>query len=355
MALHSPESILALLRQQKHLPYAHFPERRDRSVAEALRAFALEVGDEIALSSVEQPLYVSVLEGIVDALAADGARTVIRRGETRQLRVIDAALRLRTAGGALFCVASGESLDELFSFESLIQGAARDDKSAMEALERARRSPAFRRVPLECVEEAFRRMGRMKAAAGTDVIRQGDEGDLFYVIARGAAEVWQTGLYDDAPRMVATLGVGDPFGDEALVTGGTRNATIRVTEDADLLTLGRADYQALISQQLVEEVEAAVALSMLGSGYRLLDVRYAEEHEDECIPSSHLLPLPELRGRIGDLDRDARWIVYCRSGKRSAVATLLLKQRGFKAVSLRGGITAWPHEVAPGSTAGLAT
>lgn len=225
----------------------------------------------------------------------------------------------------------------------------------MEALERARRSSAFRRVPLECVEEAFGRMGRAKVAAGTEVLHQGDEGDLFYIIARGAAEVWQTGLHDDEPRLVARLAAGDPFGDEALVTGGTRNATVRIVEDAELLTLGREDYNALVSRQLVEEVEPAVAQTMLTSGYKLLDVRYAEENEDACIPPSLLIPLPELRTRAAELDRDVRWIVYCRSGKRSAVATLLLKQRGYKAVSLRGGINGWPYAVEPGLTSASET
>lgn len=350
MALIRSDALFATLKAQQHLPYAHFPDRRRAALGDVLRVFDLRAGDSFALATNDQPVYISVLDGIVAVTVRDGERIDVRRGETRLLEPRDEILRASTVGGALVCVADSESIDELMSFESLIDGAESSDKLSMEALERARRSPAFRRVPLECVEEVFRRMDRMHVVAGTEVIRQGDQGDLFYVITRGKAEVWQTGLYDDVSQRVAELGAGDTFGDEALVTGGTRSATIRITADAELLTLGKSDYQSLVAQQLIDEVEPAVAQTMLNAGYRMLDVRYAEEFADECIPAALLVPLPELRSHADTLDKSARWVVYCRSGKRSAVATLLLKQRGFQAVSLRGGINEWPYETVPGAT-----
>lgn len=114
MALHSPESVLALLRQQKHLPYAHFPEQRSRSVADALRAFALDAGDAIALAAADQPIYVSVLEGIVDVALADGERTLLRRGETRLMRVLDSALHLHTAGVPCSALRQARALTSCF-------------------------------------------------------------------------------------------------------------------------------------------------------------------------------------------------------------------------------------------------
>lgn len=349
MALIRSEVLFATLKAQQHVPYVHFPEGRRHALGDVIRAFQLHAGDSITLQAGNHPYYVSLLDGIAQ-VGPQGVE--IRRGQTRLLTPHDEKIDLRTVGGAIVCIADSENIDELMSFESLIAGANTGDKLSMEALERARRSPAFRRVPLECVEEALRRMSKKHAPAGTEVIRQGEQGDLFYVMTEGRAEVWQTGLYDDEPQKVADLGPGDTFGDEALVSGGTRSATVRVSTDAELLTLDKADYQALISQQLVEEVDASVAQTMLNAGYRLLDVRYAEEHEDACIPSSTLIPLPELRARSGEIDKGQRWVVYCRSGKRSAVAALLLKQRGVQAVSLRGGINGWPYATCPGAGAG---
>jgi len=98
----------------------------------------------------------------------------------------------------------------------------------------------------------------------------------------------------------------------------------------------------------VAELESSAVRMLLGAGSRLLDVRYEEEHEDICIPGSVLIPLHDLHLQIENLDSSTHWIVYCRSGKRSVEAALLLNQSGYQAVSLKGGINDWPYETAPG-------
>jgi len=82
------------------------------------------------------------------------------------------------------------------------------------------------------------------------------------------------------------------------------------------------------------------------TGYKLLDVRYAEEFDDHHIPGATLMPLYELRNRMDELDKNDRYIVYCHAGGRSAVATLVLNQNQFDVVSLEGGIRDWPFETA---------
>ncbi len=79
----------------------------------------------------------------------------------------------------------------------------------------------------------------------------------------------------------------------------------------------------------------------------LLDVR--EEHEFEfCNLNGKLIPLGQLPERLGELDKDAEIIVHCKMGGRSAQATHFLRDQGFSNVSnLRGGITAWSHEIDP--------
>jgi rhodanese-related sulfurtransferase len=57
-----------------------------------------------------------------------------------------------------------------------------------------------------------------------------------------------------------------------------------------------------------------------------------------------------LRRRYQELDPSIAYVAYCKGGKRSAVACLLLKQRSFEAVSLAGGIMDWPHEIVDNTT-----
>lgn len=76
----------------------------------------------------------------------------------------------------------------------------------------------------------------------------------------------------------------------------------------------------------------------------LLDVRTPPEHVQLRIPNSTLMPLDELRFGFRNLKKDKKYIVYCRSGERSAFAAYFLRQLGFEAYNLEGGILEWPYE-----------
>ncbi|MEN8176174.1 MAG: cyclic nucleotide-binding domain-containing protein, partial [Pseudomonadota bacterium] len=178
--------------------------------------------------------------------------------------------------------------------------------------------------------------------------RQGEAGDRFYIIEEGVAEVWRRGLYDDDQSQVAELRVGDHFGDEALLVGGTRNATVRMASDGRLLVLDKADFQELIGNPLVEEVDASVAKALIEDGYEVVDVRYEEEFEDGHLANVTLIPLPELRSRLKELSPKKKFLTYCLSGKRSAVAAMIMQQHGLKTVCLKDGLREWPYELEAG-------
>jgi adenylyltransferase/sulfurtransferase len=80
----------------------------------------------------------------------------------------------------------------------------------------------------------------------------------------------------------------------------------------------------------------------------LLDVRNPEEIAICRIAGSTVIPLPELEGRIGELDPDVPMVVHCKSGMRSAKAIALLRAHGFKRLqNLTGGILGWIKDVDP--------
>jgi len=93
-----------------------------------------------------------------------------------------------------------------------------------------------------------------------------------------------------------------------------------------LLSLNQSAFENLIQNPLIKTVHPSVARTMAETGYILLDVRYAEEFDDHHIPGATLMPLYELRNRMGELDKNERYIVCCHAGGRSAVATLILAQ-----------------------------
>lgn len=83
--------------------------------------------------------------------------------------------------------------------------------------------------------------------------------------------------------------------------------------------------------------------------FTLLDVRQPEEYESEHLPGAKLIPLPELSGRLAELDAEKPTIVYCAIGGRSRVAAQVLAAKGFREVfNLSGGIKAWSSAKAVG-------
>ena len=83
--------------------------------------------------------------------------------------------------------------------------------------------------------------------------------------------------------------------------------------------------------------------------FTLLDVRQPEEYESEHLPGAKLIPLPELSGRLAELDAEKPIIVYCAIGGRSRVAAQVLAAKGFREVfNLTGGIKAWSSGKAVG-------
>ncbi len=105
--------------------------------------------------------------------------------------------------------------------------------------------PVFSELNPTTLSAVADEMRQERYAAGSEIIRQGDEGDKFYLIRRGIADV----IVDDGvSRTVdAILGEGEFFGEAALLTGEPRNATVQAREDMELYSLSKDDFQAVLN------------------------------------------------------------------------------------------------------------
>ena len=90
-----------------------------------------------------------------------------------------------------------------------------------------------------------------------------------------------------------------------------------------------------------DAVDPAGARELVAQGALLVDVREAWEWAAGRAPGARHMPLDQLPGRLGELPRDCKVVVVCRSGNRSARATRMLRVAGVDAVNLDGGLRAW--------------
>ena len=82
-----------------------------------------------------------------------------------------------------------------------------------------------------------------------------------------------------------------------------------------------------------------------GAALKLIDVREVEEVEAGHIPGIINIPLSTLELHMPELDKNEKYIVVCRSGKRSGMATQLLESHGFDVTNMVGGMLEWQGEV----------
>ncbi len=98
----------------------------------------------------------------------------------------------------------------------------------------------------------------------------------------------------------------------------------------------KAQYTDVSIQQAREMIDRSDVL--------ILDVRTQEEYDVGHIKNSTLIPVQVLDKRLNELPRDKKILVYCKSGSRSAQASQILVNNGFKEIyNMKGGITDWTN------------
>ena len=82
-------------------------------------------------------------------------------------------------------------------------------------------------------------------------------------------------------------------------------------------------------------------------GYIILDVRTQEEYDQGHIPGAILIPDTEVEVTAEEVltDKDQLILVYCRSGRRSKLASEILVELGYTNIKEFGGIIDWPYEI----------
>lgn len=200
------------------------------------------------------------------------------------------------------------------------------------------RQPTFHKVPPENINTMFHRFEAVWFAAGEVVIRQDEQGDYYYMIREGRARIIRTSP-SGISHVLAEIGKGEGFGEEALLTGDTRNATVTMITDGQLMRLAKKDFDELLRAPMVRKVPARAAEQLLHAGAQAIDVRLEDEFRAGTVRNSINLPLYLLRIKAVSMDKNKKYLLYCQNGQRSTAAAFLLGQMGFDVYVLEGGLS----------------
>ncbi len=203
-------------------------------------------------------------------------------------------------------------------------------------IRRMRHIMAFKNMPAANIKNLLQRMETVSVVEDEVIIQQGSMGDYYYVITEGEALVSRT-------VELATIGAGASFGEEALLSGSKRNASITMTSPGQLMRLAKADFNELLKEPLLDSVTPDEAQVRVAKGNVWIDVRHVTEFNHSHLQNALNIPLHELRLRMEELDKQKEYICYCGTGRRSSAAAFLLVQKGFKAMVLIGGVQKIPQ------------
>ncbi len=197
-------------------------------------------------------------------------------------------------------------------------------------------SAMFAAVPPANIQQLFARFEEVAFDAGAEVIRQGEPGDYFYVVKSGRCRVDRRVARDGGEKEVvlAELGPGDMFGEDALIGDAPRNATVTMVSEGALMRLGKDDFQALLQDPVLDYIDYESLLALIDEPdeqVQVLDVRLPVEYEQGSVPGSRNLPLQVLRQNVAKLDPQVCYVVTCDGGRRSVLAAYLLNQEGLDA------------------------
>ena len=115
------------------------------------------------------------------------------------------------------------------------------------------------------------------------------------------------------------------------------------------LCFGCSSPETETPEQIIEDITAEEASELIlenegNPDFMIIDVRTPSEYADGHIENSVLVDFnaDDFEQKIGEFDRDGKYLVYCRSGNRSSRALSVMEDLGFKEVyNMLGGIGAW--------------
>lgn len=324
---------------------------RCRDLAEKSEVCLVSKGTEIFTQGDEVTHIIYVLAGHVELLKEDEAVKRVKGGSKMSKLPLEQGKQYQHTARSLtnlkYIKVDPDELDMMLSWDQSggyevqdIDGEDSEEEGDWMAM--LLQSKVFHRIPPANIQSIFMRLETEHYKKGEAVIRQGEEGEHFYIIRQGRCKVIRKTRKNPDGMVLGVLNSGENFGEESLISGGKRNASVIMESDGVLMRLPKTDFLELINEPLLRWITFEDAQTLVPEGAIWIDVRLPQEYKEQHIKGSVNIPLPILRMKFEMLDLKHSYLVYCDSGRRSSIATYLLTQNGFDAFVLQGSIESVP-------------
>ena len=206
-------------------------------------------------------------------------------------------------------------------------------------------SSLFAKIPAANIQKLFVMLEPVNMKAGEAVIKQGDPGDYYYIIQEGRCEVSRQSTPRSEPVKLAELNIGASFGEESLLSGKPRNATVTMLTDGVLMRLSKESFVELIKKPTLDSISFKEAQEVIKNGGCWLDVRSIAEYEKSSIKGSINIPIFDIRRESDKLQHNKQYIIFSNTKRRGSAAAFLLTELEFNVRYLENGLESIPDEL----------
>ena len=318
-----------------------------------ISATAIRPGHYLFKKGDTEKCHVYVLKGEVELVQDKKVIKVIKAGSPDGLQPLahgfPRPVSARAKSDVVVTKINSDMLDIMLTWDqtgSYSVEAVDEEDEETDWMTRILQTRAFHRIPPANIQAMFMRMESVSFKPGEKIIEQEDEGDYFYIIKEGRCLVTRSTPANPNGVKLATLSVGDSFGEEALISDSKRNATVTMLTEGSLMRLGKEDFNSLLNEPLLNWVDYDEAKRLVAGGAVWFDVRLPTEHKAKHIKGSINIPLIFLRMKANSLDAKKKYVIYCDTGRRSSAASFLLNEKDIETFVLRDGVdTAEPGDL----------
>ncbi len=191
-------------------------------------------------------------------------------------------------------------------------------------------TPLFSLLPLPDLHAVLKEFKGITYEKGQEVVREGEPAGYFYLLLSGSCAVIREG--PNGPIEINRIHAPDGFGEEAVITGEPRGATITMLSDGVLSRVEHAVFTDHILTPLIRHTPMDTGLRLAAEAKaQIIDVRDDDAYVKGELPRALHVPMYMLYLKSRALNPKIPYLVYGEDDKRSQSATFLLARRGLKA------------------------